>query len=78
MESLTGGAALTNASILTSIFSGEAGPHRDVVLLNAAAVLVTAGLAKDVAAGVTLASAAVDSGAVARLVASLRGRSAPA
>jgi anthranilate phosphoribosyltransferase len=78
IEALTGGDALTNASILTSIFSGEAGPHRDVVLLNAAAVLVTAGLAGDVAAGVTLASAAVDSGAVARLVASLRGRSAAA
>jgi anthranilate phosphoribosyltransferase len=78
MESLTGGDALTNASILTSIFSGEAGPHRDVVLLNAAAVLVTAGLAGDVSEGIPLAAAAVDSGAVARLVASLRGRSAAA
>ena len=44
IAALHGGDAAANAQILRAIFSGESGPRRDVVLLNAAAVLVTAGL----------------------------------
>ncbi len=69
---LEGGDAQTNAAILTAIFAGEVGPRRDVVVLNAAAVLVTAGLVKDIVAGIELAGEAIDSGAVTRLVAALR------
>ena len=72
MSALQGGDAVENAAILTAIFAGEAGPRRDVVLLNAAAVLVTAGLAKDMAVGVAKAAEAVNSGAVSRLVQALR------
>jgi anthranilate phosphoribosyltransferase len=72
LEALTGGDAAMNAAILTAIFGGEAGPRRDVTALNAAAVLVTAGLAQDVREGVERAESAIDSGAVARLVAALR------
>jgi anthranilate phosphoribosyltransferase len=72
LESLTGGDAATNAAILTALFAGEAGPRRDVVLLNAAAVLLTAGRAGDMQEGVVLAARAIDSGAVARLVSNLR------
>ena len=43
IESLRGGDAAANAGILRAIFAGEPGPRRDVVLLNAAAVLITAG-----------------------------------
>jgi anthranilate phosphoribosyltransferase len=68
---LQGGDAVLNASILRSIFAGERGPRRDVVVLNASAVLVTAGLAETIAAGVLLAGAAIDSGAVTKLVAQL-------
>jgi anthranilate phosphoribosyltransferase len=42
------------------------------VLLNAAAVLVVAALAKDIGEGIALAAHAVDSRAVARLVEQLR------
>jgi anthranilate phosphoribosyltransferase len=72
LESLTGGDAAMNAEILTAIFAGEPGPRQDVVLLNAAAVLVTGGIAKDVREGVGIAAAAIDSGAVTRLVAALQ------
>lgn len=83
IHSLRGGNAATNAQILRDIFSGELSSRRDVVLLNAAAVLVTAG---DVPAsisdthaafraGIALAAAAIDSGAVAALIASLAARS---
>jgi anthranilate phosphoribosyltransferase len=72
MAALAGGDALANAAIMQSIFAGEHGPRRDVVLLNAAAVLVTAGLATDIREGLTLAAHAIDSGAVARLVEDLR------
>jgi len=73
IDSLQGGDAATNARILRSIFSGEPGPRRDVVLLNAAAVLVTADLAPDLRSGLTLAAKTIDSGAVTALVANLAG-----
>ncbi|MDE1178156.1 MAG: anthranilate phosphoribosyltransferase [Edaphobacter sp.] len=69
IEALAGGDALTNAEILTAIFRGEPGPRRDIVLLNAAAVLVAADLAPDVPTGVALAAKAIDSGAVTELIA---------
>jgi anthranilate phosphoribosyltransferase len=71
-DTLLGGDAHTNAAILTAIFSGERSPRRDIVLLNAAAVLVTADLAPDLLTGVTLAAKTIDSGAVTTLVAALR------
>lgn len=71
-ESLIGGDSQTNAAILTAIFSGERGPRRDVVLLNAAAVLVAADLAPDLRTGVALAARTIDTGAVTILLANLR------
>jgi anthranilate phosphoribosyltransferase len=71
IETLQGGNAQTNAAILTAIFSGEKGPRRDIVLLNAAAVLVTADLAPDLPTGIALAAKTIDSGAVTELVATL-------
>jgi anthranilate phosphoribosyltransferase len=73
IETLQGGDARTNAQILTAIFAGENGPRRDIVLLNAAAVLVTAGLAPDLPTGIALAAKTIDSGAVTRLVSALAG-----
>jgi anthranilate phosphoribosyltransferase len=67
-STLEGGDAATNAAILQKIFAGERGPRRDVVLLNAAAVLVTAGLAPDIASGIALAAQAIDTGDVTRLI----------
>jgi anthranilate phosphoribosyltransferase len=72
IETLQGGDAHANAQILTAIFSGEKGPRRDIVLLNAAAVLVTADLAPDLITGIALAAKAIDSGAVTKLITALR------
>ena len=79
IESLRGGDAAANAAILRAVFSGEPGPRRDVVLLNAAAVLIAAGLVSALAsdrheafrAGIDLAARTIDSGAVTRLIANL-------
>ncbi len=68
LNELAGGDAQENAAILRAIFAGERSPRRDVVLLNAAAVLVVAGVAKDLTAGVALAAETIDSGAVELLI----------
>jgi anthranilate phosphoribosyltransferase len=68
LETLAGGDAAANAAILQSIFAGERGPRREIVVLNAAAVLVVADVAADLAEGVARAAEAIDSGAVVRLV----------
>lgn len=62
LEDLQGGDAPQNAAIINAILSGEAGPRRDVVLLNSAYALVAAGLSTDVDAGLELAAAAIDEG----------------
>ncbi|MBT4511892.1 MAG: anthranilate phosphoribosyltransferase, partial [Chloroflexi bacterium] len=51
-----------NAEITRSILAGKQGPKRDVVLLNAAAVLVVGGKANDLAEAVPMAAEAIDSG----------------
>ena len=67
-EDLKGGDADTNAGILLSVLKGEAGPRRDIVLLNAAAAIAAGGLAGDIPEGVGIAREAVDSGrAMAKL-----------
>jgi anthranilate phosphoribosyltransferase len=72
IETLQGGDARINAAILAAIFSGEKSPRRDIVLLNAAAVLVTADLAPDLPTGIALAAKTIDTGAVSALVSALR------
>jgi anthranilate phosphoribosyltransferase len=73
IQNLRGGDARTNAQILTAIFSGERSARRDIVLLNAAAVLVTADLAQDLPTGIALAAKTIDTGAVTNLVNQLSG-----
>jgi len=63
LADLKGGGASENARRLTALLSGEPGPYRDIVLLNAAAALMVAGRAKDILEGMDLASQALDSGA---------------
>jgi len=62
---LRGGTPEENAVAITEVLGGEAGPHRDAVLLNAAGAIAAAGHADDLAEGLALATAAVDSGAAA-------------
>ncbi|MGQ0720862.1 MAG: anthranilate phosphoribosyltransferase [Candidatus Eiseniibacteriota bacterium] len=74
-EAIAGGDARRNATILSAVFAGERGPHRDVVLANAAMALVVGGACEDFASGARLAGEAVDRGAAAELVRRLGGRS---
>lgn len=60
-----GGDAAANADLARKVLAGEPGPHRDIVILNAAAGIVTAGLAGDLAEGIEVASRAVDDGGAA-------------
>ena len=60
---LAGGDAAVNAAIVREVLGGKMSPRRDVVRLNAAAALVVAGLAEDIAEGLPLAAQAIDSGA---------------
>jgi anthranilate phosphoribosyltransferase len=62
LEDLRGSDAATNAVIVGEVLAGGRGPHRDIVLLNAAAGLVVAGLAHDLAAGMERAATAIDDG----------------
>jgi anthranilate phosphoribosyltransferase len=64
-EDLAGGDAATNADITRRILAGEKGPQRDVVVVNAAAALVAAGVADDLRAGLQQAQASIDQGAAA-------------
>src|SRR5581483_9932779 len=72
ITALAGGDAQANAGILRAIFTGERGPRRDVVLLNAAAVLVVSGLAKNLPDGIACAAETIDSGSVVRLIVRLQ------
>ena len=54
---------LREAREVTRLFGGEKGAYRDIVLLNASAALMVAGLANDVKEGVERAAQALDSGA---------------
>ncbi|NQT71408.1 MAG: anthranilate phosphoribosyltransferase [Chloroflexi bacterium] len=62
MSDLLGGTLQENAQITRSILGGEKGPQRDVVLLNASAVLVAGGKADDFSEGISLAAEVIDSG----------------
>ncbi len=64
-EDLLGGDAPQNAAIVRELFAGARGPRRDAVLLNAAAALVAAGLALDLADGLDRSADAIDDGAAA-------------
>jgi anthranilate phosphoribosyltransferase len=62
IDSLAGGSPDENAAVTRGILDGEKGPPRDVAVLNAAAAILAAGAAGDLAEGVRKAQDAVDSG----------------
>jgi anthranilate phosphoribosyltransferase len=59
---LLGGDAEANATALLSVLKGQKSPYRDVAMFNAAAALMVAGRAKDLAGGMALARTSIDSG----------------
>jgi anthranilate phosphoribosyltransferase len=62
---LKGGDAAQNAEALRGVLAGHPSAYRDVALLNAAATLVVAGVAPNLAAGLEGATASLDSGEAA-------------
>jgi anthranilate phosphoribosyltransferase len=68
LEDLQGGDPETAAAIVRSILSGEPGPRRDVVVLNAAAALEVAGAAGSMAEAMTLAAGTIDAGSASALL----------
>ncbi|MGA2218628.1 MAG: anthranilate phosphoribosyltransferase [Terracidiphilus sp.] len=67
-----GGDVETNARLLYDVVTGIPGARRDIVLLNAAAALVAAGMAGDLKEGVALGAEAIDSGQAAVTLEKLR------
>jgi len=61
-SSLKGGTAQDNAALLRRILAGELSPARDIVLLNAAAVLLAGDKIANLKEGVKLAGELIDSG----------------
>ena len=62
IESLRGGHPAENAQALLALLRGEHSDYRDIVRLNSGAALMIAGLAKDIVAGIDLATESIDSG----------------
>jgi len=63
LQDLKGGDAAANARIAREILDGAPGAARDIVLVNAAAGLVAAGIASEVRSAMGLAAQSIDSGA---------------
>ena len=62
LDSIKGGTAAENAAILRHILFGDRGPQRDIVLMNAAAVLLAGDRVENLGQGFKLAEEVIDSG----------------
>ena len=73
VDALRGGDAAANARLLLAILGGEQlGPPRDIVLVNAAAALVVAGLTEDWSEAMARAVESIDSGSAATVLQRMR------
>jgi anthranilate phosphoribosyltransferase len=75
-SSLAGGTPDENAATIESIFRGEPGAKRDVVLLNAGAALLVAGVVEQLEAGIERAALTIDAGLATELLGRLRAERA--
>jgi anthranilate phosphoribosyltransferase len=66
LSALKGGSAQENRALLERLLTGEPGPLRDVVLLNAAAGLRVGGAASSLPEGLKAAARAIDTGAASK------------
>jgi anthranilate phosphoribosyltransferase len=69
---LAGGTPEENARIIESVFHGEPGAKRDVVLLNAGAAFLVAGEVEQLEAGIEKAALTIDAGLATDLLERLR------
>ncbi|MBN2468340.1 MAG: anthranilate phosphoribosyltransferase [Deltaproteobacteria bacterium] len=65
-EDFRGGDQRTNALITRNVLAGKRGPHRDIIMLNAAAALVVGGMTNDFREGIRMAGEIIDSGVAAK------------
>lgn len=75
--SLVGGSAQDNAALIERLLDGETGPARDIVLLNAGAGLLIAGVAASITDGIAAAEAAITSGKAKATLQRLREAAKP-
>jgi anthranilate phosphoribosyltransferase len=68
LEDVAGGTPKENAAASRAVLTGEPGPRRDLVLLNAGAAIYVGGVAQTLEDGIAKAGAAVDSGAAQDLL----------
>jgi anthranilate phosphoribosyltransferase len=68
LEDVAGGTPEENAVAVRAVLAGEAGPRRDLAMLNAGAAIYVGGRAETLAEGVAQAGAAIDSGAARELL----------
>ena len=62
LQDLQAGSVEEAAGIIRAVLAGEKGPRRDIVVLNAGAALLVAGVAQSFAPAVEMAAEAIDSG----------------
>ncbi len=76
LADLAGGTPEQNVELFRAMWGadGATGPRTDIVVVNAAAALVVAGVAEDLDAGITAARAALADGRVASLVTAISER----
>jgi anthranilate phosphoribosyltransferase len=70
-DDLVGADATANARAVEAVLAGEPGAHRDIAMLNAAAAIVVAGSAPDLAGGIDAAAMSIDSGKAASALATM-------
>ena len=71
MSDLIGGDATVNADAIRRVLDDNREPFRDIVILNAGAALVVAGIAADLRGGVEAATAAIEDGSARQALAKL-------
>jgi len=65
---IAGGSPAENAGVVRRVLDAEAGPARDVVVLNAGAAILAGGAAEDLEGGVAKAQESIDSGAAGKVL----------
>jgi len=71
IETLRGGDALENATLIREVLEDQPGPRRDIAVMNAAAGLVAAGIAPNFLDAAQLAASAISSGLAQKKLAAL-------
>jgi anthranilate phosphoribosyltransferase len=74
LQAIAGGDVAAQVEAARRVLDGEAGPRRDVVVLNAGAALMVAGKVDGIEAGARLAAETIDRGLAAGLLDRLRRR----